>query len=755
MTSGGATPSGTAETVELQISGMTCAGCVRSIERAVAAVPGVARAEVNLATGTASVEYEAPLADVSDIREAVERAGYGARETSPAITEAKGEDQQREAAIWKRKFILAAVFTLPLLVVAMSHGALVFPGGHWMQLALTLPVVLYSGRQFFVSALKGLRRRSADMNTLIAVGTGSAFLYSLVATIAPGWIDPRTAAPGDVPVYFETAAAIITLILLGRFLEAKARRRTSSAIRGLLELQASRARVVRAGVEVDIAVEDVRIGDVIVIRPGERIPVDGEVVSGQSAIDEAALTGESIPVDKAAGDFVLGGTVNTTGSFLFRARKVGSATMLARVVELVKKAQGSKAPIARLADVISGYFTPAVIGIATITFAAWYLLAPPEDALRLAVLNAVAVLIIACPCAMGLATPTAVMVGMGRGAESGILIKNAETLETLHKVRAVVFDKTGTLTTGKPKVTDVTPLGSLGENELLSAVASVERGSEHPLARAIVAEAENRRLPWSPAEEFRAWPGVGVRARLDSRPWLVGRQSLLEQHGVDVGAAGTIRDQLERDGKTVIFASADGRLAGAIALADEIKPKAAGAVRKLKEADLKIALITGDNPRTAHAIAAEIGVDAVRAAVLPDRKSQEVERLQSEHGAVAMVGDGINDAPALVQADVGIAVGAGADVAIESADAVLVQDDLHTVAAAIKLSRKTMRTIRQNLFWAFVYNVVGIPVAAGLFYPWTGWLLSPIIASAAMALSSVSVITNSLRLKRFQPDSRK
>ena len=753
MTSGSVSPFGAVETVELQISGMTCAGCVRTIERAVAAVPGVTRAEVNLATGTASVEYEAPQADVTVIREAVEHAGYGARETQPAITEAPGEEQQREAAVWKRKFILAVVFTLPLLVIAMSHGALMFPGGQWMQLALTLPVVLYSGRQFFVSAWKGLRRWSADMNTLIAVGTGSAFLYSLVATIAPAWIDPLAVTPEDVPVYFETAAAIITLILLGRFLEAKARRRTSSAIRGLLELQASTARVVRAGFEVDIAVEDVRVGDMIVIRPGERIPVDGEVVSGESAIDEAALTGESIPVDKAAGDFVLSGTVNTSGSFRFRAQKVGSATILARIVELVKKAQGSKAPIARLADVISGYFTPAVIGIAIITFAAWYLLAPPGDALRLALLNAVAVLIIACPCAMGLATPTAVMVGMGRGAKHGILIKNAETLETLHKVRAVVFDKTGTLTTGMPKVTDVASLGSLVENELLSAVASVERGSEHPLAKAIVSEAESRRLPWSHTEEFRAWPGVGVRARLDSRPWLVGRQSLLEQNGVDVRAAVEISERLERKGKTVIFASADGRLAGVIALADEIKPEAVHAVRGLKEVGLKIALITGDNRQTARAIADEIGVDAVRAAVLPDRKSQEVERLQSEHGAVAMVGDGINDAPALVQADVGIAIGAGADVAIESADAVLIKNDLHSVAAAIKLSRKTMKTIRQNLFWAFVYNVVGIPVAAGLFYPWTGWLLSPIIASAAMALSSVSVITNSLRLKGFQPGS--
>jgi len=427
--------------------------------------------------------------------------------------------------------------------------------------------------------------------------------------------------------------------------------------------------------------------------------------------------------------------------------------MLARVVELVKKAQVSKAPIARLADVIAGFFTPIVIGIAMVTFAAWYLLAPPEDALRLAVLNAVAVLIIACPCAMGLATPTAVMVGMGRGAERGILIKNAEALETLHKVRAVVFDKTGTLTTGKPRVTNVVTLGGLDENELLAAVASVERGSEHPLAEAIVAEAESRGLIVRQPDEFRALPGVGVRARVESREWLVGKQSLLAENGVDVSAAASDSGRLEGEGKTVIFASADGEIVGLIALADELKPEAKSTVHKLIEMGLRIAVITGDNEETAQAVAREIGVETVLAGVLPDRKSQEVERLQSEFGAVAMVGDGINDAPALAQADVGIAIGAGTDVAIESADAVLVHDDLHTVVTAIELSRKTMRTIRQNLFWAFAYNVVGIPVAAGLLYPWTGWLLSPIIASAAMALSSVSVVTNSLRLKGFQPSA--
>ncbi len=739
------------KTAEFDISGMTCAGCVRSIERAVQAVPGVSRADVNLATGTASVDYEASQANLAAIREAVERAGYGARESTPDTREEPGAEQEREAAAWKRKFVVAAIFTVPLLIIAMSHGVLAFPGSHWLQLALALPVVLYSGRQFFALAWKGLLRLSADMNTLIAVGTGTAFLYSLIATAAPTWIDPRATAPGDVPVYFETAAAIITLILLGRWLEARARRGTSSAIRGLLALQASTARVVRNLIEVDIPIEDVQVGDIVVVRPGEQIPVDGEVVSGDSAVNEAALTGESVPVDKAKGDTVLGGTLNTSGSFQFRAKKVGSETMLARIVELVKKAQGSKAPIARLADVISGYFTPVVIGIAMVTFAGWYLLAPPEEALRLAVLNAVAVLIIACPCAMGLATPTAAMVGMGRGAEHGILIKNAEALETLHKVKAVVFDKTGTLTTGKPRVTDVVTLGSLDENELLTAVASVERASEHPLAEAIVAESKSRRLLVGQANEFQALPGVGVRARFGSRAWLVGKQSLLAENGVDVSAAASDRGRLEGEGKTVIFASADSEIVGVIALADELKPGARETVQELKDLDLKIAVITGDNEQTAQAVAREIGADTVLAGVLPDRKSEEVERLQSEFGVVAMVGDGINDAPALAQADVGIAIGTGADVAIESADAVLVHDDLHAVVAAIELSRKTMRTIRQNLFWAFAYNVVGIPVAAGLLYPWTGWLLSPIIASAAMALSSVSVVTNSLRLRGFQP----
>ena len=743
-------------TADLIISGMTCAGCVHTIEQSVEAVPGVMRAEVNLATGTASVEYDPVAVEVETIRQAVDRAGYAAREATGAAAEMPGEEEQREAEGWKRKFIVSAVFTAPLLVIAMSHGAISFPGVHWVQLLLTLPVVFYAGGHFYVLAWKAARRGAADMNTLIAVGTGAAFVYSLVATVAPQAIDPGAVRPEHVPVYFETAAAIITLILLGRMLEARARGRTSSAIRGLLSLQARTARVVRDGVESDIPVEDVRAGDIVVVRPGEKIPVDGEVLDGQSAIDESALTGESIPAEKAAGDRVLGGTLNTSGSFRFTARKVGSETVLARIIEMVKRAQGSKAPIARLADVISGYFTPVVIAIAAVTFVAWYWLAPPDVALRLAVINSVAVLIIACPCAMGLATPTAVMVGIGRGAEGGILIKSGEAIEIAHKISTVVFDKTGTITTGKPTVTDVVPLQpDLSEDELLASVASVEGRSEHPLAEAVVAAARTQRLALTETDGFQALPGVGVEARLAGRRWLVGREKLLpkrgiEAQGIETDSASAVRDRLEAEGKTVIFAAVEGSLAGLIALADTVRPEASETVAKIQASGLDVALLTGDNQRTAEAVARQVGISQVLAEVLPDRKAEEVRRLQAEGRVVAMVGDGINDAPALAEADLGIAVGRGTDVAIETADIVLMRDDLAGVAAAIELSRRTMATIKQNLFWAFFYNAIGIPVAAGLFYPWTGWLLSPIIASAAMAFSSVSVVANSLRLRRFR-----
>jgi Cu+-exporting ATPase len=534
-------------------------------------------------------------------------------------------------------------------------------------------------------------------------------------------------------------------------LEARARFRTSSSIRSLMNLQAKTARVVRDGAEADIPIEEVVAGDVVIVRPGERIPVDGKVADGRSTVDESALTGESLPVEKTTGDDVFGGTINASGSFRFEAQKVGRDTVLSQIIELVRKAQGSKAPIARLADVISGYFTPIVIAIAVVTFVAWYWLAPPDQALRLAVLNAVAVLIIACPCAMGLATPTAVIVGIGRGAENGILIKSGGALEISHKIRTIVFDKTGTITTGKPRVTDVVAFEGMNENDLLAAVASIEKRSEHPLGEAIVKEAESRELQFVDAENFEARSGFGVEARLHQQRWLVGRETLLQETSIDTATASESRDKLAQQGKTVIFAAVDGRLAGLIALADTAKPGARESIARLREMGLEVAMITGDNRQTAEAIGREVGIDRVLPEVLPDRKAEEIKKLQASGQAVAMVGDGINDAPALAQADLGIAVGAGTDVAIETADMILVGNDLKGVVAAIELSRKTIKVIRQNLFWAFAYNVVGIPLAAGIFYPWTGWLLSPIIASAAMAFSSVSVVMNSLRLRGFRP----
>ena len=755
--------------VDLVITGMTCAGCVHTIEKQLKALPGVLGAGVNLATGTASVEYLPGRIEVAQLARAVEKAGYAAREASQAMPE--GGDEQAEARQWKTKLIVSSIFTVPLLVLAMSHGTIAFPGMEWLQLFLTLPVLLYGGSQFYRSAWAAARHWTADMNTLIAVGTGSAFLYSVAATAVPALVT-GTHDPGGAdlhaPVYFETAAAIITLILLGRMLEARARGRTSSAIRSLLKLQSKTARVVRGESELDIPVEQVVTGDVVIVRPGERVPVDGVVIEGQSSVDESMLTGESLPVEKAADDQVFGATLNMTGSFRFEARGVGSETMLAQIIGLVQRAQQSKAPIARLADVISGYFTPVVIGIAVATFAAWFLLAPPDIRLRMALLNAVAVLIIACPCAMGLATPTAVMVGIGRGAENGILIKSGGALEIAHQVKTIVFDKTGTITTGRPSVTDTCTFGGLSEDALYDAVGSIERLSEHPLAQAIVAEASWRNSAAGRPETFEALAGHGVEARIDGGDWLIGNERLLRGRGIEIEPAREFIEKLSGEGKTVILVAADGALAGAIGVADTVKPESREAIAKLHQMGIETVMITGDNQRTAEAVARQVGIKRVLAEVLPDQKAEEVRKLQAADARqiqspgrksgvkpsaplrVAMVGDGINDAPALAQADLGIALGAGTDVALETADLVLVGNDLRAVPAAIELSRNTMRTIRQNLFWAFAYNVIGIPIAAGVLYPWTGWLLSPIIASAAMALSSVSVVTNSLRLRRFR-----
>jgi Cu+-exporting ATPase len=589
------------------------------------------------------------------------------------------------------------------------------------------------------------------MNTLIAVGTGAAFLYSVAATVLPGALAPARHG-GDharLAVYFEAAAVIIALILLGRMLESRAKGRAGEAIRRLIGLQARTARVIRDGQERDIPVEEVVPEDVVVVRPGEKIPVDGVVLDGASAVDESMLTGESLPVDKKPGDEVFGATMNRTGSFRFRATRVGRDTALQQIVRLVENAQGSKAPIARLADVISGIFTPVVLCIAIATFAAWFVLAAEEGRFIAALVPAVSVLIIACPCALGLATPTAIMVGTGRGAENGVLIKGGESLEIAHRIQTVVLDKTGTITLGRPAVTDVLPAGDLDENALLALAASAERGSEHPLGEAIVRAAKERGLRVADATSFSAIAGRGIEAEVDGRRLLLGNARLMADRGIAPDAAAA--ERLADDGRTPMFLAVDGRFGGILAVADPVKPESKQAIEQMHALGLEVVMVTGDNRRTAAAVARQVGLDRALAEVLPEGKVEQIQRLQRERKVVAMVGDGINDAPALAQADVGIAIGTGTDIAMEASDITLIRGDLRGVVTAIRLSRATLRTVRQNLFWAFIYNALGIPVAAGLLYPITGWLLSPILASAAMSFSSVSVVANSLRLRRFSP----
>ncbi len=755
------------ERCDLAVSGMVCASCVGRVEQALQRVPGVQEAAVNLLTERAAVIFDTRQAKPEDLIAAVETTGYDAHTltpTEPTAATAGGEAPGAEHASHGgtqdllQRFQVALALTVPVAIMGMGPHIGLFPMRLTMQpwwnmsqLALTTPVLFWAGSGFFRGAWAALRRRASDMNTLIAVGTLAAYLYSLAITLAPGFFAARGLDRG---VYYETAAVIVTLILMGRLLEARAKRSTGAAIHKLMDLQPKTARIMRDGQEQDLPIAEVRVGDQIRVRPGEKIPVDGTVVAGASWVDESMLTGESLPVPKHAGDRVIGATLNQRGAFTLEAQRVGKETTLAQIVRLVEQAQGSRAPIQRLADVITSYFVPVVLMLAVATFTGWVVWGPEPRFLN-ALVAFVAVLIIACPCALGLATPTAIMVATGRGAQAGVLIKDAEALETIRRVTTVALDKTGTVTAGKPALTDVIAAPDFQAEGLLRLAAAVERNSEHPLAAAIVAGAQERGLPLMEAAAFEALEGRGVEARVGAQTILLGNGTLLAERGITQNTA--LEDAAKRlaeEGKTPVFIAVEGRLAGLLAVADPVKPTAAAAIARLQAQGLQVALLTGDNRRTAEAVARQVGIERVLAEVLPEHKIAEIQRLQSQGQVVAMVGDGINDAPALAQADVGIALGTGTDIAMEAADVALMRGDLHGVADAIELSRATMRVIRQNLFFAFAYNTLGIPIASGALYPLTGWLLSPMIASAAMALSSVSVVTNALRLRGFVPHRR-
>lgn len=745
------------ETKTFTIEGMTCASCVQSVEKATRKLAGVAESNVNMATEKMVIRYEPQQVTVKEIKAAVADAGYA------AVDDVDGEstaDQEREKkqqhihSMWRR-FWMSGALTIPLLLISMGHmigmplPAVIDPMLNpvnfvLVQLGLAAPVMIL-GKSFFTVGFKTLSKGHPNMDSLIALGTSAAFIYSVIATVFV--LMGNTGY--TMNLYYESSAVILTLITLGKYFEALSKGKTSEAIKKLMGMAPKTAIVVRDGVEMEISVDAVETGDIVIVKPGEKLPVDGMVVEGATAIDESMLTGESMPVEKATGDRVIGASINKNGAIRYEATKVGKETALAQIIKLVEDAQGSKAPIAKMADIISGYFVPIVIAISILSGLAWYM---GGQTGLFAFTIAISVLVIACPCALGLATPTAIMVGTGKGAEHGVLIKSGGALETTHDIDTIVFDKTGTITEGKLTVTDVLiPKDGLSEEELLSLAASAEKGSEHPLGEAIVKSAEQQQLKLKPVERFKAIPGHGIEVLIDGKEIRLGNRKLMDDYGIVLGNFAEASDRIANQGKTPMFVSVDGEFAGIIAVSDTVKPSSVHAIRKLQDMGIKVVMLTGDNKLTAAAIAKQVGIDEVLSEVLPEEKANEVKKLQSQGNKVAMAGDGINDAPALAQADIGIAIGSGTDVAMESADIVLMRSDLMDVPTAIQLSKSTIKNIKQNLFWAFAYNVLGIPIAMGLLYLFGGPLLNPMIAAAAMSFSSVSVLLNALRLKNFKP----
>ncbi|MDB9525672.1 heavy metal translocating P-type ATPase [Oscillatoria sp. CS-180] len=745
-----------------KLHGMSCAACASNIEAAIRSVPGVKTCSVNFGAEQATVAYDADRLSAADIQSAVDAVGYRAQPVDDNPLTAGDDAERRERATRHRELTHKVIFSLVISGVLMV-GALPMMTGldiplipdwmhnPWLQLMLTLPVMVWAGSDFFINTWKALKHHSATMDTLVAVGTGTAYLYSLFPTVYPQWFINQRLQPD---VYFEIAATIVSLILLGNLLENRAKGQTSEAIRQLMGLQAKTARVIRQGETIDIPISEVVLGDIVLVRPGEKVPVDGDIIEGASTLDEAMVTGESIPVQKQVGDEVIGATLNKTGSFKFRATRVGKDTFLAQIVKLVQQAQGSKAPIQRLADRVTGWFVPAVIAIAILTFVIWFNLV---GNVSIALITTVGVLILACPCALGLATPTSIMVGTGKGAENGILIKGADSLELAHKIQTIVLDKTGTVTQGKPTVTDyITIRGIANSHELplLRFAGSLEQNSEHPLAEAIVQYAQEQGATLTAPTGFEAVAGSGVQGQVEGYRVQIGTYRWMHELGIETQRLKPEWDQLESQGKTAVWLAVAGQVEAIMGIADAVKPSSKNAIQTLQKMGLEVVMLTGDNRRTAEVIAREVNIQRVMAEVRPEQKADQVLALQQEGKLVAMVGDGINDAPALAQADVGMAIGTGTDVAIAASDITLISGDLWGIVTAIQLSRATIRNIRQNLFFAFIYNVAGIPIAAGILYPILGWLLNPIIAGAAMAFSSVSVVTNALRLRNFRPKTQ-